>query len=315
MTEQGYDDNREDVLTEEEMELIKSYNESQSTDSSDDEEANAVKELADSGDDDGDDDGGGGDSAPPIEGKQADGGQDETVNDQDGNGDSQSDSETDDSDAGNQDQDGKQFVYKSELPEGYDEQVKALADEKAEIRRQFREGDIDFDEYDAKQAELADKQLALEKSAIKAEISQEIEQQSAASQWEAAVNRNLNSFKDQIDYRSDDGKLADLDNFVKALAAKPENNDKSMDWFMSEAHKRVLALHDIAAPSGSPKDKPNRKSPLDKAPQTLANVAGSDGPDDLQQEFQEVARLDGDDFENAIASLTPAQRERLSRMH
>ena len=48
------------------------------------------------------------------------------------------------------------------------------------------------------------------------------------------------------DYRKDTEKWSDLDAFVRSLAARTEYAHQSMDWFLEEAHKRVLALHGMS---------------------------------------------------------------------
>ena len=55
---------------------------------------------------------------------------------------------------------------------------------------------------------------------------------------------------------------------------------------------------------------PTRKSPVDALPATLAQVPGSDGPGDVSGEFSELDSLEGLDYEQAIAKMTPVQRER-----
>ena len=59
--------------------------------------------------------------------------------------------------------------------------------------------------------------------------------------------------------------------------------------------------------------KAKRKPPVDAAPTTLAQVPGSDGPGDVSDEFSDVLALDGLEFEEAIARMSPAQREKFLR--
>jgi len=47
---------------------------------------------------------------------------------------------------------------------------------------------------------------------------------------------------------------------------------------------------------------------MDAVPKTLAQVPGSDGPGDVGSEFAAVDSLSGDELEDAIARMTPAQR-------
>lgn len=208
--------------------------------------------------------------------------------------------------------------YEAQLPQDYDQQIAALKARDAELRQRFKDGDIDIDERDAGLAELAEQRERLLVLRAKAEISQEMTQQTAAQQWQSTVNSFLSRVaKDEgLDYRRDAAKAEDLDAFVKFLANKQENSDKPMEWFLVEAHKRVMALHGVAKPA--PKDpvadaKAKRKPPVDAAPTTLAQVPGSDGPGDVSDEFSDVLALDGLEFEEAIARMSPAQREKFLR--
>lgn len=213
--------------------------------------------------------------------------------------------------------------YKAELPANYKETLAELTANEAALKQKFKDGEIEFDEFDEARSIILEERIRLDKAAWKAEISQEMNAQTAEQQWESTVNGYLNSVKTEIDYLKDTEKAADFDQFVKVLAANPANQDKSMEWFLQEGHRRVKVLHGIeSAPVKDDKQdtttqkddkagKPNpRKPPLDAAPKNLSQVPGSDGPGDVQDEFSDIDRLEGEAFEAALAKLTPAQRER-----
>lgn len=208
--------------------------------------------------------------------------------------------------------------YEAQLPQDYDQQIAELKARDAELRQRFKDGDIDIDERDAGLAELAEQRERLLVLRAKAEISQEMTQQTAAQQWQATINAFVvkAALDDGVDYRKDAALANDWDQFVRVLSAKPEHADKSMEWFLAEAHKRVMALHGMAKPA--PKDpvadaKAKRKPPVDAAPTTLAQVPGSDGPGDVSSEFADIEALDGWELEDAIAKMSPTQRERFLR--
>lgn len=210
--------------------------------------------------------------------------------------------------------------YDAKLPSDYDDQIKSLKQRDAELRQRFKDGDIDIDERDAGLAELTEQREQLLVLRAKAEISQEMTQQSAAQTWQATVNKALTGFAKPenggIDYRKDTAKAEDLDTFVKMLANKQENSDKPMEWFLQEAHKRVQALYGVAQ---APRRETvadamaKRKPPIDAAPKTLAQVPGSDGPGDVGGEFADIEALEGMEYEDAIARMSPAQREKFLR--
>lgn len=211
----------------------------------------------------------------------------------------------------------KATTYKAELPADFQEQVDALKASQDALRQKFKAGDIELDEYEAERDAIAQKQRDLDRLALKAEISSEMTEQTAKDQWQAAINRQFDAaLKPEaggIDYRKDADKQADLDQFVRSLAAKPENADKPMDWFLAEGHKRVLALHDIraAAPTTpAAKTTASRTPPVSAVPASLAQVPGSDGPGDVGGEFADLDSLEGLELEAAINRMTPAQREK-----
>ncbi len=210
-------------------------------------------------------------------------------------------------------------MYKAELPADFTEQVTALSEREVELKRQFSAGEIELEQFTNDIAALSHDREALNSLKIKAEISQEMNAQQAQAAWVATVNRNIDAFAktDGIDYRSDDAKSGDLDNFVKMLAQNPANEKQSMDWFIQEAHKRVMALHGIAKPAPASATQTTvvdatakRTQNTATAPATLAHVPGGDGPGDIGGEFASIENLSGEAYEAAIAAMTPAQRER-----
>lgn len=293
------------TLTPEEREAIEGSEHSEA-------DLEALKKVAgdadDASDDDADDDGDDGDeSAAPVEGKPE-------PPEPKPEPQAEPEEEPDSAKADNAPR------YDAKLPSDYDDQIKSLKQRDAELRQRFKDGEIDIDERDAGLAELTEQREALLVLRAKAEISQEMNQQSAAQQWQNTVNKALNDFakpeQGGIDYRKDEAKQADLDGFVKMLANKPENADKSMEWFLQEGHRRVLALHGVAP---QPRRETvadaiaKRKPPVDAAPKTLAQVPGSDGPGDVEGEFADIEALEGMEYEDAIARMSPAQREKFLR--
>jgi hypothetical protein len=221
--------------------------------------------------------------------------------------------------------------YEARLPDDFDAQVKALADKELNLKQQFKAGEIEFDEFEQARSDLFVQREQLTIAKTKAEISQEMNAQTAEQLWVHAVNEfmsvtaKLDGAEGGIDYRKDAEKASDLDGFVRSLATRSEHADQSMAWFLAEAHKRVLALHGIATktPADQTTDsdsaaKPpvksvDRKPPLDIAPKTLAMIPGGEGPGDVDGEFADVLALEGLAYEQAIARMSSTERERFLR--
>lgn len=221
-------------------------------------------------------------------------------------------------------------VYTATLPEDYDDQVKAVRDEAKALTAKLKSGDIDADAYEQEQEKLNERRDALASLKLKAEMADEMNQQAAATAWNAEINALYRrAAKEAVDYTKDEVRRADLDTFVKMLANNPATADWSMRRYLDEAHKRVMALHGPVGTTAAPAPAPGpaaaaattqkpaapapRTPPVAAVPKGLADVPGGDGPGDLEGEFAELDRLEGEALETAIAAMTPAQRERYQR--
>lgn len=180
------------------------------------------------------------------------------------------------------------LVYQADAPGDLHERSAALSEAEAELKRAFRSGEMEFDEFESQRDELLRQREAMTIARAKAEISQEMAWQGAQRQWQGAINRFMDATADEVDYRGDARMAADLDAFVRELGADPRHSSKPMGWFLQEAHRRVLALH------------------LDAGTDDRERGAAGFDPD-------RVLALNGADFEDAIARMTPDQRERFAR--
>jgi hypothetical protein len=206
-------------------------------------------------------------------------------------------------------------AYQAALPADFDDRVKAIEDSEAEIARKFEAGEIEQPEYVRETRRIAKERGELDRIQVKAEMAAEMSQQAEIHQWQQQVAKFMREAKkiDGVDYRGNEALGTELDTLVKALANNPANADKPSAWFLQQAHKAVKAMHGIAdkpAPASKDEKPASRKSPIDKAPKTLAQVPGGEGPGDVADEFVNLDNLDGDAYETALAKLTPAQRER-----
>jgi hypothetical protein len=211
------------------------------------------------------------------------------------------------------------------LPEDYEAKITAVDEQEAELATKFKAGGMEAEEFIAENKRIVKERNALDAMRIKAEMAAEINQQTAEQEWQWNVARFLRQVKsaEGVDYAKDEDKGTDFDNFLKALAANPKNNNKEYEWFLSEAHKRTKVLHGIEdkkptlvnkdEPEKKPADPKSRKPAVGKLPLTLAQVPGGDGPGDVEDEFSALDGLEGLEYETALAKMTPAQRERYMR--
>lgn len=210
-------------------------------------------------------------------------------------------------------------VYVAPLPEDFQQRLDKVNADREDAAKQFQAGEIEFEEYRKKTADIEAEARKLEGIQLKHDVAVDMANQQRERAWNAAVNKLADLAKaDGIDYRADKGKQADLDAFLKVLGSNPDNNDKPASWFLTEANRRVMALHGITPKKAEAKpaaaaavEKPDlkkaaaatRKPNLSGAPQTLANVPGGDGPGDVGEEFADLDRLNGEALEAAIAKM------------
>ncbi len=206
--------------------------------------------------------------------------------------------------------------FRVDLPPDLDDQIAALASQESDLAQQMKDGDIELAEFLAQQKEISKQVAKLESKREQAAIFEEMNRQTAEQEWSNAVTTFILKAKksEGVDYRGDADLGSDFDNFVKVLASKPENANKDFNFFLTEAHKRVKALHGIAGkaePKAETKADPKKRTPpVEGLPKTLAQVPGGDGPGDVDGEFADLDKMDGMDYELALAKMSKEQRER-----
>lgn len=238
-------------------------------------------------------------------------------------------------------------AYSFKLPDDFEGRVTALDEKFSTLDKRFDDGEIERAEYQNELRTLTREQSELDGLKQRADISEDMARQANErtakaehEAWSAAVvNLCKDALKPELgglDYENDE-KLAKL--LIAEATAMTKDADyagKSKEWIMSEAHRIVAfrkgivitaesqakakeeaskAEADKKAAAKVESDKAakaeaaaKRKPPIDKVPQTLAHVPGTDGPGDLAGEFVDVDSLEGEAYEEAVSKMTPAQR-------
>lgn len=198
------------------------------------------------------------------------------------------------------------FVPKYHAPAVEDYAAKLTA-----LDESFQAGDVELKDYNAQRDAMVRQQ-------IKAEISAEQNAQVEEQLWEREISDFMDVHKE---YGASKFRHAALDIAVKDLAADEANTDKPGRWFLREAHKIVerefgatfAADNGTKAVVDSVEDKKpgNRKPDLSLVPKTLAHLPAAELPDTGSvDEFAHIDRMTGIELENAVARLSPAERER-----
>lgn len=207
--------------------------------------------------------------------------------------------------------------YRVDLPQDYEDQVLANKAAMTEVRRRYNDGDLDHEEMESELDRLQDQRDALRDVKTRATVSAEMRQQSERDAWTHSIRTFLDEAAKtpelgRVNYYTDHGKQADLDTFVKALGSAPGNEDKPFRWFLEEAHKRVLALHGI--PIAGRRADPQRRPDASAVVTNLADVPGGAGDaDPVSDEFAELDKLTGLDYERALGRLSEERRAQYLR--
>jgi hypothetical protein len=205
-----------DTLTDEEREAIEA-----GETESEREAKQAIADDDDDDDEDGEDDSG---SAPPIEGKP------------EAKESAAEDPERSD-DVGEVEQKFRP-TYKAELPADFADSIAALDTREEELARQFKDGEIEFDEYRAETRTIDRERGNLQRKQFQAEVYDGMNAQTAEQEWHWTVNRFMSATaaSGSIDYVKDDAKRADLDIFIK------------YKFFLSSCQEKQTNLSSTALP-------------------------------------------------------------------
>jgi hypothetical protein len=219
-----------------------------------------------------------------------------------------------------------QPVYTFALPDDFQAQVDGLKSKESGLWEKFDIGEMSREELQAALGALTEDRQRLQNIQLKAELAADMQRQQSEQTRDQAVralfDRAAKPEAGGIDYRTDKAKLGQLDVFLKALAADEANEEKPLQWFLDEAHKRVQVLNGIApTPTPAPVDAAKAKADAlakrraDPAglEATLAHVPGGQGAGDVGGEFDDLLALEGVAFEDALNDLAKRNPQRFAQ--
>ncbi len=216
-----------------------------------------------------------------------------------------------------------QFNYVAPAVEDYENRLSALQIEKSKALKQLLAAEITDDEYAAIDTRAMAQMNALSQQQTRHELARDMREQQELYNY----TRQVNQFKAQakaegLDYDAPENQKYSraMDGLVRHLAVDPENNDKSGDWFLKEAHRIVKLQYNLPTaavkPAEAPKPAPAkvvkpRIPDLSKIPPTLGKApAAAQESEGDSGEFAHLEKLQGLALERALARMTPEQEER-----
>lgn len=206
----------------------------------------------------------------------------------------------------------------AEVPEGAEDRLKAIADEKSKLLEQLDEGDITVREYQAQYEKLNEEQTRLNLALHTAKMAEQMERQRLQAEWEGAVHSFLRA-NPEFQKAENPILFNALDQCVREIAASEEGQSLTNAQILERAKDRVEQAigRKPKAPAEEGKPEGNGKTPPSQpkhpaAPPTLARVPAADLTTG-DGEFAQLDRLLQEDplaYEEALARLDDKTRDR-----
>lgn len=177
-------------------------------------------------------------------------------------------------------------------PEQVSEHMERLKAQRAAIEEAYDSGEseLTWAEYRAELRRIADAELTASSDLAEARLIHRSATEAAAKQWQKQIADHRREAKRMgLDMDRDPELAQQWDRAVRYLGNDPDNADKSMDWFLSEALKMVAVRHG--------KIKPERDFGMPA--RDMGRTVDVPRLDDLR----------GMDLERALARMTPEQAE------
>lgn len=189
---------------------------------------------------------------------------------------------------------------------------KALRDEKRAAFKKYSEGELSDDEWLAIE-ERVDTQLEalIEEGALARANEQGIKREQASAIEAIIAGAKADG---TIDYQTDPTAANEFNAALQLAVRNPKNAALPFSEMAKVAHKLVLTMRGItppaaaAAPTSTARDTPPPRVP-GKGPTTLANVPAASVPNTNGGITEQLGRLDGLDFQEAVGRMPKAQRD------
>lgn len=255
---------------------------------SDDDDEKAERDAAESDDDD---DEGGGESGND---EADDGGDDKDKGEDDG--------EEGEPEPVKFDRKPKPIIEAEDIAD-YDDQIKAIKDKKIELATKFDDGELSAKELYEQTGELDDRLSDLRERKLTASIAEKSQQQAEKNTWEESC---INFLEQHSDITQSKLRFSSFDQAVRMVTGDEANKGLSHQQLLTKAYEQWTEELGI-----EPKSKPEKKEPKPdkKLPPNLGKVPASSIDDADDGKFAHLDRLKGVAYEEALAKLSPTERE------
>lgn len=206
-------------------------------------------------------------------------------------------------------------VVVAEAPADFDARMKAIADENAALPKKYEDGELTLAEFQAKLNALSDEKHELQSQQREAENAAKTNEANAQQVWKQTVDM----YKDQNPDLKNPVLAAAWDASLKEVLKAEGNDDKSMYWFLKEAHtamRKTLGM-DKSAPGEAPANPaasatpPARPAPA--APPSLHGLPNTTRADTGKDEFADLDSLSGLEAEMALDRMAKTDPQKYDR--
>jgi len=206
-------------------------------------------------------------------------------------------------------------ILVAQAPADAEAKLAEIATKRAELRKQYDDGDITFDQYDSQKDALAKDEREIERAIDKAHIAADMAEQQRRNEWDAQCAAFLSQHDE---YEGGKGeRFEHLNETLKAIAVMPRNQGLTGPQLLEKAHKLVLADIGDAPAAAAPATaaKPAAKAapaPAPKLPPNLAHIPAAQGTETGEGRFANLDRLQATNYEAyeaALAKMTPAEQD------
>ena len=200
-----------------------------------------------------------------------------------------------------------------DIPEAHDfnAERKTLRGSKAEVLKQWNDGELSDEEYAAKTGEIDDQLDGLLIAKTQAETIENLNRQAVIQTQMQVLDAIRTSSKkaNELDYA--DAKVATAyDRMLGAVMADPDNGGKNFADLAQLAHEGLCAVRGVKrAVVVADSAKPKRESP--PVPPSLRGLPNASVANTGGSRIEAISRLTGQAYQDAFAKLSAAEKAQL----
>lgn len=201
-------------------------------------------------------------------------------------------------------------VVDAKLPDDYDAKVKANEEALTDLEKKYDDGDLSFAEFRKEQRRLDRESRDLEKLADRAELAEETAYQAMVNQWVAIINPFTAAHPE---LSASPEAMAEFDTFLRVVnnpvqqaGNMPGQNE------IDKAYRLWCASTGFTPTAGQQQQQQTTQQKQTKVPPVLGGLPSASQTSVDDGRLAAINRLEGVEFDEAFARLTPEEQERLS---